>query len=151
MSGYPNSGDNSPHSNTAQDNLGGSGDITHITEAEIAVIVVTVVGLAAALVAVFYCRILRTRREMDMENKAKQRKAPGEDPIELRGQKRVSGGSCDTGLKTECSSPRELEANCDGKKPSLRHYIHWKNPVKETLPQSRPRDSLDGESRLCRL
>ncbi|KAK3997010.1 hypothetical protein QBC44DRAFT_377328 [Cladorrhinum sp. PSN332] len=129
---------------SASNHVGGSGNITNITAAEISVIVVTIVGVLGALVLVFYCRILRARRDIDMEHKAGQ---PQGDAIELGGQKRVSGGSCDTAVGNSNGKP-ESSSHCHPEfdkqqKPPLRHYIHWKSPHKETLPHRQQNGSQD--------
>ncbi|KAK4660499.1 hypothetical protein QC762_119470 [Podospora pseudocomata] len=127
-------------SNAIQDKLGGTGNIVNITAAEIAVIVITVTLVLLALVGVFYCRILQARRDLDIENKAKERAAGPAlgDAIELVHTKRASGSSCDTiSIKnrdeigepssSKGKTPAAMESNQEPKLP-LRHYIHWKNP-----------------------
>ncbi|KAK4164195.1 hypothetical protein QBC43DRAFT_262749 [Cladorrhinum sp. PSN259] len=159
MAALYNGGDDHYSANGA---VGGSGNISNITEAEIAVIVITVVGVVAALVLVFYCRILRARRDMDMENKARQERMqdmdranqPQElgDAMELGGQKRpVSGATCDTVLggnnaksdESESSHRQRFESD-KPRKPPLRHYIHWKNPQRETFSQGGPNRDPSG-------
>ncbi|KAK0668600.1 hypothetical protein QBC41DRAFT_321622 [Cercophora samala] len=141
-------------SNAIQDKLGGTGNIVNITAAEIAVIVVTVTLVLLALVGVFYCRILQTRRDLDIENKAKERASSHTvgDSIELAHTKRVSGSSCDTvSIKnrdedgepssSKDKTPAALESN-QQPKPPLRHYIHWKNPN----PKAQTKQHEDGSS-----
>ncbi|KAK4232370.1 hypothetical protein QBC38DRAFT_95006 [Podospora fimiseda] len=51
---------------SANNYVGGSGDISNITGAEISVIVVTILGVIVALIVVFWCRIVKARKEEGM-------------------------------------------------------------------------------------
>lgn len=143
-------------SNAIQDKLGGTGNIVNITAAEIAVIVITVTLVLLALVGVFYCRILQARRDLDIENKAKERAAGPAlgDAIELVRTKRASGSSCDTvSIKnrdeigepssSKGKTPAAMESNQEPKLP-LRHYIHWKNPD----PNGQTKQQEEGKQKL---
>ncbi|KAK0723890.1 hypothetical protein B0T21DRAFT_293751, partial [Apiosordaria backusii] len=159
MAGYVGSvggdhGDLNQSSTAIQNKLGGSGNIVNITAAEIAVIVITVTLVFLALVGVFYCRVLQARRDIDMENMAKERgftHTTG-DAIELEHNKRASGSSCNTvsinntpesgePSSSKGKTPAVLESGQEPK-PPLRHYIHWKNPYE--MPKAKTKQHEDG-------
>ncbi|KAK4189234.1 hypothetical protein QBC35DRAFT_450533 [Podospora australis] len=158
MAGYANGADDAEYvdsPNSPGNRSGGSGSILRITDSEIAVIVLTVVVLFTTLVSVFYCRTLRARRDIDIENKARERAerlgTSRGDYIELGNRKRVSGSSTvslgiesskpgEVGGRKDTVTPGELESS-QQQKPSLRYYIHWKNPYRKasgSKPQPPP-------------
>ncbi|KAK4177042.1 hypothetical protein QBC36DRAFT_372677 [Triangularia setosa] len=162
MTGYVGSvggdhGDFNQSSNAIQNKLGGSGNIVNITAAEIAVIVITVALVFMALVGVFYCRVLQARRDIDMENKAKETTLTHMtgDAMELAHAKRASDSSCNTvSIKgttepaepssSKIKTPAVMESSQEPR-PPLRHYIHWKNPY-QTPPAKSKQHEDDSSS-----
>ncbi|KAK0628174.1 hypothetical protein B0T17DRAFT_614129 [Bombardia bombarda] len=75
MSGYANGGDahwNQTSTNTASWLGDGTRSSAALTGGGIAVIVLTMLAFFLLVFAVFYCRRLRARRDIDMQNKARE-------------------------------------------------------------------------------